>query len=120
MNPFEDENNARINAAAKAARDARIGAAAENGDTAELRERIFQFEAEIQRIAHHVGAVCGGVDTGHTAEEIIRCIGELKRKLDPDWHDSMAAEAEAQDYIEASRAHGRMASALRLFTGHKA
>ena len=44
----------------------------------ELEQRVHQFDAAIRRIAHHVGAVCGGVDTGpnggHTAEEIIRCI----------------------------------------------
>ena len=43
-----------------------------------LVERVHQFDSAIQRIASHVGAVCGGVDTGprggHTAEEIIRCI----------------------------------------------
>lgn len=44
----------------------------------EAVDRIHQFDAAIRRIAAHVGAVCGGVDTGprggHTAEEIIRCI----------------------------------------------
>ena len=44
----------------------------------DLEARIHQFDAAICRVAHHVGAVCGGVDTGpnggHTAEEIIRCI----------------------------------------------
>lgn len=47
-----------------------------------LVERIHQFDAAIRRIAHHVGAVCGGVDTGplggHTADEIIRCIDALR------------------------------------------
>lgn len=43
-----------------------------------LEERIHQFDAAIRRIAAHVGAVCGGVDTGpgggHTAEAIIEAI----------------------------------------------
>ena len=43
-----------------------------------LVERVGQFDAAIRRIAEHVGACCGGVDTGpnggHTAEAIIEAI----------------------------------------------
>lgn len=56
-----------------------------------LLERVSQFDSAIQRIGAHVGACCGGVDTGHeidqntgepygpgghTAVEIIRKIDE--------------------------------------------
>lgn len=49
-----------------------------SGQDSELVERIRQFDSAIQRIGSHVGAVCGGVDTGprggHTAEAIIEAI----------------------------------------------
>ena len=55
---------------------------------AALLVRIQQFDAAIRRIAHNVGAVCGGVDTegdgpgGHTADEIVRCIDKIRHKED--------------------------------------
>lgn len=51
-----------------------IGGSNDQQTIANLRERVAQFDAAIQKIGRHVGAVCGGVDTGHTADEIIRCI----------------------------------------------
>lgn len=67
-------------------------AGAHEAQVAHMAERLRQFESAIQRIAAHVHACCGGVDTGreidpltgqpygpggHTAHEICKRIDEL-------------------------------------------
>jgi archaellum component FlaC len=59
-------------------------------ENAALLERLQQCDRAIQRIASHVGAVCGGVDVmdanglgSHTSEEIIRKIEAVRQEAVP-------------------------------------